>query len=341
MAHSLNERPYQEELDVLAEAYAAAADWETYLPEADELRSRLTSGHTAFVGAGGSLAVAQLGVQLHETVTGMPARALTPVEFLASCLHPDSVVVVSDSMSHPDVVAAVERASAARTAVLLTTRTSRELAWTPPPSSTMVTCPRPGRDGYVATCSVLALSLGLVGLYAPGEAPDAERWVRRWIRPEPPARRPHYLHHDEIVCACSPDLRNAALDLEIRLAESGLGLVQTIDLRGLGHGRHVGLIRRLERQGVVVMASRPWLELAKATIDLLPSRVECRLWLSEEAWPFSCLELLFASFGFLGYRAEQLGCDPANPDVQAFGEALFRLRLDGLIPGLGPQPMRG
>lgn len=343
----MTDRTYEEELDVLSATYAAAGAQAGYLRERHRVMAMLGSSSVAFVGTGGSLAVAQLGAHLHEVATGRLARAMTPLDYLGSPLEAIPVVIVSDSMSHPDILTALIRAQASGPVVVLTNRqsddivaicsTSREGRGA---SSVIVACPRPGRDGYVATNSVLSLSLGLIALYTHERPPAFEPWMDRWVRPEGGRERDIYLDRDEIVCVHSPDLRNAATDLEARLAESGLGTVQLTDLRNVAHGRHVGLAERAGRLGLVLMASAPWLPLASMTDSLLPGTIERRTWGTRAPWPYGCIEMLLASIGFLGVRARRMGVDPGNPHVRTFGNELFTMGLQGLVPETKPAWIR-
>lgn len=330
------DRSYQDELKTLYETYLVASQWRTYLPS--EVRNAVARGPGLFVGAGGSLVVAQLGAQLHEALTGYLARALSPIEYLTSSVRVGGpIVIVSDSMSHPDIIYALRRAldEYPSQVLLLTNRTADHLAGLLGDRRIpIVSCPRPGRDGYVATNSVLSLSLGLIGLYTLESMPPMNifaSWLGRWIEINARNEDSIYLDTDQVLCVYTPDLRPAAMDLETRLAESGLGVVQLADIRNIGHGRHVGMARRSVQQGIVILASKEWSSLVQATANLLPETFAVKLWLSDALWPYSCLEMLIASFGFLGIRARRRRCDPGNPPVEEFGRQLFTLNLGDFL----------
>ncbi len=330
------DRTYEEEIDALSTTYSAAADHRAYAGVCRRARKILSGSPVCFVGAGGSFSVAHLGVTLHEASTGQPARAMTPIEYLASPLVGLPVVIISDSMSHSDIRLALHGARTAGPVIVLTNRPADSDVLTADASrdtrQVVVSCPRPGRDGYLATNSVLSLSLGLVALYDDGPAPVFDPWVDRWLRPDAARERYVFTDREELVCLHSPDLRSAATDVEVRISESGLGSVQLADFRSLAHGRHVGVSRRARSVALILLVSSPWQSLADATEATLPPSIERRRWVTEMRWPYSCIELLVAGIGFLGYRARRAGIDPGNPEVQPFGETLFRMSLDGLLP---------
>jgi hypothetical protein len=330
------DRSYQDELQTLYETYRVASQWRSYLPI--DSHNKVARGPGLFIGAGGSLVVAQLGAQLHEALTGCLARALSPIEYLTSSIQVSGpIVIISDSVSHPDIIYALHRAlkEYPSQVLLLTNRSADQIAGLLGDQPILViSCPRPGRDGYLATNSVLSLSLGLIGLYTLENLPPMHvlsTWLRRWIEIDAEHEDSIYLDTDQLLCVYTPDLRPAAMDLETRLAESGLGIVQLVDIRNIGHGRHVGMVRRSAQQGILMLASESWYDLTQATANLLPKAFEVKLWLSDALWPYSCLEMLIASFGFLGIRARHHQCDPGNPLVEDFGKQLFTLNLEDFL----------
>jgi len=90
-----------------------------------------------------------------------------------------------------------------------------------------------------------------------------------------------------------PGQATAAIDLEARLAETGLASVQTTDYRNLAHGRHYGLSKTASDQVVIALIAPPYVELAQATLRLLPSSVNVIRVSSDLPWPASTLDLLY------------------------------------------------
>jgi hypothetical protein len=287
-----------------------------------------------FVASGGSLAAAQLGADLHQRHRHALATVMTPMELLASGVDVPLVVVLSDSVSHPDVRAAL--AAATGTVVLLCNREAAEVA-SVAAGARVVTCPRPGRDGYVATNSVLSLSLGLLTLYGlASTAPAYDELAAGWFDHRGVLPADHDPGLRDVLCLYPPGLRNVAVDLETRSSEAGLGRVAITDIRNLGHGRHVGLYRNAGTTSVLVLGDERWEDLCRTTVDALPPGVRRVAWTARQPWPWSAVELLLPSFGYLAVRATEAGVDPGNPAVFPATEALFRLRGQGLeqyVPG--------
>ncbi|MEU4896770.1 hypothetical protein AB0B12_29745 [Streptomyces sp. NPDC044780] len=325
------DRTYEEEIATLGATWRA---WQRWRGEAElgALTGRL-GGPAAFVASGGSLAVAHLAAAAYERRWRQPAAVLTPVEFALSPVEFGTVVVISDSMSHPDALLAADLAAAGRAcAVVLSNRTAEELRDRLTDRLAIVSAPRPGRDGWIATNSVLSLSLGALTLLGADEgAPDPDEVVARWVvggllRADADTTRPR------LLCLYTPGLRNVAVDLETRVMEAGLGSVTISDLRNLGHGRHVGLYRNAGSTSVLVLAERRWTPLVRGTVDSLPPAVEATVWQAgcDDAW--APVELLVPSAAFLASRAAEAGVDPGNPEVWPGGNALFRTRVADVVP---------
>ncbi|MCF3165792.1 hypothetical protein IPZ64_02430 [Streptomyces violaceoruber] len=329
------DRTYQAEMAALADTYAQWRDWRREDPHA-ALRAKL-GGPAAFVASGGSLAVAHLGATLHQRRHGQAALVLTPLDLAATRVELETVFVISDSMSHPDALLAVDvaRRSDARTVVVLSNRPVEHLRERLGPDPQLVSCPRPGHDGWIATNSVLSLSLGMLTLYGQGEDAPAFGPLRdRWLAADGTLLPEHDTTRESVLCLHTPGLRNVAVDFETRLSEAGLGQVTATDLRNLGHGRHVGLYRHAESTTLVILAEPSWTPLVRATVASLPPGAEARVWTgASDGW--SPVELLVPSAGFLASRAAAVGVDPGNPDVWPGGNGLFRARMDQLLPELG------
>lgn len=319
---------------MLEETFAA---WERWRREAhfDVLRERI-AGPVAFVASGGSLAVAHLGAALHQRRYGHAALVLTPLELACNPLALGAVFVISDSASHPDALLAVDaaRRSGSGTVVIVSNRPEEDLRERFGTGAEYVSCPRPGNDGWIATNSVLSLSLGMLTVYgADSGAPSFDVWHERWLNRDGTLAAGHDSDRDSVLCLHTPGLRNVAVDLETRTAEAGLGSVTATDLRNLGHGRHVGLLRNQATTALVILAEPSWMPLVHHYVPALPPEAEVRIWTgASDDW--SPVELLLPSAGFLASRAAAAGADPGNPEVSPGGLGLFRMRLDEVVPDL-------
>jgi len=327
------DRTYGEEVAALGDSWRAWEQWRA-VAEVGDLTARL-GGPAAFVASGGSLAVAHLAASVYERRWRQPAAVLTPVDFALSSVAYHTVFVISDSMSHPDALLAAARAGeVSACSVVLSNQSADALRERVDEKVTVVTCPRPGRDGWIATNSILSLSLGaLTVLGADDGAPDPADILERWLaggrlRPSADLGRNH------VLGLYTPGLRNVAVDLETRVMEAGLGSVTITDLRNLGHGRHVGLYRNARSTSVLILAERRWAPVVQRTVETLPPGVESVIWQAGADDEWAPVELLVPSIGFLASRAAEAGADPGNPSVWSGGNELFRARVVDLVPGL-------
>ncbi|GAB3066820.1 hypothetical protein [Micromonospora schwarzwaldensis] len=327
------DRTYVEEIAALGDTWQA---WERWHADDDlaELTARL-GGPAAFVASGGSLAVAHLAASVYERRWRQPAAVLTPVDFALSRVPYRTVFVISDSMSHPDALLALERAAEVSScAVVLSNRPAADLRELAGENVVVVSCPRPGRDGWIATNSILSLSLGALTVLGVGDgAPEPAAVLARWLV-DGRLRASADLTRQRLLCLYTPGLRNVAVDLEARVSEAGLGVVTSTDLRNLGHGRHVGLYRNAHVSSVLVLAEKRWAPVVRRTVESLPPGVEVATWQAGGSDEWAPVELLVPSAAFLANRAAEAGVDPGNPEVWAGGNALFRARVIELVPDL-------
>jgi hypothetical protein len=299
-------------------AWAAQADI-TSLAEFFE-RAR---GHLLVtVGAGGSFTTAELLRLLHES-RGSAAVAHTPLSFLQSAtnLQQAYVVIYTASGNNRDVLATYEVAAA------------RE------PLGILIVCGRPGskieikvagaerttvfarvlpagRDGYLATNS-LAVFCALT-LRAFGQAiPAAMGGLPMTNLPAKP--RLHY------IVLYAGWARPAAVDLESKFSEAGLGGVMLADYRHFAHGRHNWIDKRMAQTAVVAFITPDCMELANKTISLLPSTVPIIRLTTQTEGPSGCLELLLSVFKITDSVGHLVGIDPGRPGVPSYGSRIYHL----------------
>jgi hydroxymethylpyrimidine pyrophosphatase-like HAD family hydrolase len=295
------------------------------------------SGHPAlFVASGGALAVAGLAADLHLRQTGAMARAITPLE-LASAPRPrDGVAVLfSASARHPDVQLGVAAAVAAqyRCVGLVTLRREDELSpeLAAPPTRVATVVSPVGKDGFLATNSVLAMATAITRSYVPNQ-PLPDKLAQLEVPIE-------LMTRERVIALTSPGYGCVAIDYEARLAETGLAAVQVTDYRNLAHGRHVGLSRHASQTTVVAFIAPEVASLAAATLGLLPHEVDIVRVETDLTWPAAALDLLAASMHLAGARGRAAGLDPGRPDVADFGRRLYHLSARRFVPPPTPSPV--
>lgn len=284
-----------------------------------------------YVGSGGALGIARFAAELHEVRTRSFARAATPLELIGTAPVSDSAVVLfSAGARHPDAAAATTAAlrSGAYPVVLVTHRNAAEL---PPVFSEdvqIITLPGlSGREGFLATNSVLAMASAVVaasGFKLPPHLPHFRAKNIDALR-------------DQTMILSGPKLSAVATDLETRLSETGLSAAQVTDYRNFAHGRHTGLLRRLNQTTVLALVNPEIKELADKTLSLLPDDAHIARLATSLRWPTSTLDLLVASMKAITPSAEATNLDPARPRVPRFGRRLYHLSSRRMIsPAGGP-----
>ena len=93
--------PYEDELAALPAVYAVARSVD--VGDLKTVLCKLRGGPAVFVGAGGTMALAQLGARLHESCASQPAAPATTLQGLTlpQVAH-RGAVLFSSSAKHPD-----------------------------------------------------------------------------------------------------------------------------------------------------------------------------------------------------------------------------------------------
>ena len=347
-------RPYKAEMEALGGTYEWALSSD--VGSLSDFAGAAAGSPLYAVGSGGSLTAAALAAALHHG-TGSAAEALTPLAFLdrerLECSG-SSVLLFTAGGGNVDILAALDRAAALRPralGVVCASPRSRAARAAARVRGARLQAGRPpaGRDGFLATNSLLAMSVwacrayeeaglacgcrlpGFDGLAADsggsgsgsdsgGTADcDAQAWLLR-------------------ECATLAVLhdswgRIAAVDIESKMVEGGLAGVHAADYRHFAHGRHNWLDKR-PGSGVLALASPGCDRLASATLERLPCSVPVLRIGTRLDGPAGALALLVRSMRLVGAFGAALGVDPGRPRVPSFGRRLYGLRyrpppLDG------------
>lgn len=311
---------YVDELSRLEETYRRALHLD--VGALAELHSAGAGQPVLFVASGGALAVAQVAADQHLGAYGDAALAITPLALVGEAtVRKAAVVVISARAAHPDVAFAL-RAARSRHNYPISLVTHRPIEDLDPHLLDKLTyavhVPNSGRDGFLATNSVLSLAT----LFVRAAHPEVQLpFVLPHLTSELPA-----LDATRCLVLHGPTQRAAAIDLETRLSETGLAATQVSDYRNFAHGRHTGLARNLSDTAIVAFASRESQPLASATLNLLPPEARVVRLFSEHAAPAASLDLLVASMRIVGTTALAAGIDPARPKVPPWGRRLYHLR---------------
>ena len=257
-------RPYLRELGLVPSTYRCALSQEiqSLKHAVDELRRR----PVLIVGSGGSLSVCAFAARLHEEFARLPARVMSPLEFIHHPQAPDTgVLLLSAGGSNPDILAAASHAVSAayESIVSICTRSSTRLTslLREQPCATGLEFGGPSKkDGFLATNSLI-LSCTLLARGYGVEMPETLPAIE--ILEGAIDGRKLGLGIMDLVDSSSGGTISAidverpfvtlladgwavapSLDLESKWSECGFGSVTLTDPRNFAHGRHLGFSRR-------------------------------------------------------------------------------------------------
>ena len=331
-------RPYAREMDALPDAYEWAVASDVSILKRFVGRA---IGHPLYaVGSGGSLTAATLAAVLHRQV-GSPSCTMTPMEMVHGGVMDDkvSVLLVTSGGNNGDIVAAFKAAAkrrgrnvcvlsaggagaGGRAGRLASGRRSVLVHSAAVPS---------GRDGFLATVSVLASCAWLARAYAGAIGCD---------------HSPLPSEYGRLGVAAPPDLRGieasnslvvlhdvwgkaAAADIESKMAESGMAAVQVVDYRNFAHGRHHGIVAGLAaRPGVVALVSPLSRDLADRMLSQIPRAVPVYRIDVGMSGPAAAVSLVASAMTFVGSVAASRGVDPGRPRVARFGRRLYSMPME-------------
>lgn len=296
------------------------------------------------IGSGGSYTSASFAALLHEYCTGNIAKSLTPLDMAQTALDSrgTGVLFLTAGGRNPDIRSAFDAAiqREPRSVGVLATRSGGPLIGQAEASSNAhvfdFNIPS-GKDGYLATNSLLATMILLSRAYSPT---GAVMWNRAGVeegllssetaidetisslakKTEPLWQRPTLLVlHDHFT-------RPAAIDIESRFAEAALGPVLISDFRNFAHGRHYWLERRGESSGIISLVTPRTEGISKGLMRLVPDgipKLELNMGMDGIG---ATVRAIVHSILLAGCAADAQGLDPGRPSVPQFGRRMYRLR---------------
>lgn len=335
-------RPYEQDIARLATAYrqgircspAALAD---SLGQSSDL-SLIT------VGSGGALTLCELASLYHQRVFARPAWTTTPLALKGAgrAASHCAVLIVSARGSNPDVLGALRTAvvADARRVIVLCGRTGSplaELAADFPHVDVIELQGRGQSDGFLATGSLLSLGSILASAYARASGANevlpstldqllSEHSGLRGLARELNKRTLTIWNRRYFVTLHAGTTRPAAMDLESKFSETGLGAVQVVDYRNFAHGRHSWLARHPDQTAVVSLEAADCAAIADQTLMLIGDRVPTLRVAFGGVGLGAPLAAITAPILLAGTLGKMLGVDPGRPGVPLFGRRLYHLR---------------
>ena len=296
------------------------------------------------VGSGGSLSAATFASILHQQ-TGTMSRYLTPLEFLELDSIDDhcAVLILTAGGNNGDILSTFDRAADLEPELLgaLCASTDNRLtrrASTHPEVFIHAVRPPTGKDGFLATNSLLATEVWLARAYAVSSSlvdrlPGTSRSLLYDGIPEKEfaEKMLDRLHtvggRDTIIILHDSWGKAAAVDAESKLAEAGLISVQLADYRNFAHGRHNWLDKNRERTGIIALVTPKCAKLVARTLRLIPEYVPTVEMLSSFDGPAASLNLLVKVMYMVKFFGNLRGIDPGRPQVVPFGRKIYHLTM--------------
>jgi hypothetical protein len=297
------------------------------------------------IGSGGSLSAAQIACTLHTQIARAPAQAVTPLK-LVSCLpaiRDAAVMFLTGGGSNPDVIAAFKTAAESEPAhlIVLCARVGSPLRRVAEKYKYVTFVEfnlESGRDGFLATNSLLATAVMLTRAYEQGfgrssSLPSsltnllvAGRHTFQQYRHRLGVSLQPLWAHPNLTVLYGPGTEAAAVDLESRFSEAALGPVQLADFRNFGHGRHHWLAKHGGTTSILAIHTPDDSILSERTLNLVPANIprvslECR-----DASPASAAAALTMSILVAGHCGIARHMDPGRPKVPVFGRKLYHLK---------------
>ncbi|WP_127601116.1 sucrose-6-phosphate hydrolase [Nitratireductor alexandrii] len=335
-------KPYELEISRLEETFrwACAADIRG-LERAVKLAGL---SPLAAVGSGGSLTAAQALVTLHQSYTGKPGIVQTPLEAVDTVFEAAvsqwllsaggsnvDINVAAKSLierEHRQIAVMCGRANSPITAIC-ERHPFVDLLVFPPPA---------GKDGFLATNSLLAFSTLLARAYvsvfdnlaswddvsdvvAPLLDASSEP-VRIWR-----AAADTLWQRSTTIVLYGPSTKVGAIDIESKFTEAALGNIQLADYRNFAHGRHHWLAKCEDQTAVLALVAGEDRELANKTLKLVPVEVPIASLDIPGAGPAALLGSLLAALRITGWAGQAREIDPGQPGVPEFGRRLYHLKL--------------
>lgn len=290
------------------------------------------------IGSGGSFSVSVFASMLHEIFTGCLSKAVTPLQFLQSPVPTGAtVLIITAGGNNSDILSATEKilSSEQRSSLLLCMkkRSKAEKLVRSKGAISLACFELPsGKDGFLATNSLVA-SAGVIARAYTSLNGDVELCIRscfknpvegdpRWCPLLPVIAPRRYC-----IALYSRSSAPAAVDLESKLVEAGLGSVLLSDYRNFAHGRHNWIARKRKDSYIVAFGHPEEAAYLEKTAKLIPADVPIVRMTTELTDVAGTLHLMGAVLHFVNDLSISLGLDPGRPSVPEFGRKLYHLKV--------------
>lgn len=342
-------KPYAKEMARLADTFAWA-DSTDVVPLRRAVKTASLSSILA-IGSGGSLTVAHALAHVHQRATQRLAAVATPLDAATQPLEATvSPWLLSASGSNVDILAVAKtliRREPRQVAVVCGRADSPlvDLCQSHPFVDLLVYPPPSGKDGFLATNSLLGFVALLMRAYAT-EFEDQFDWAAVRSAVEPllvdgsdvlaswKVAADKLWDRPTTIVLYGPSSRIGAVDLESKFTEAALGNIQLADYRNFAHGRHHWLAKRGNASAVLAFISEDDRVLAERTLAFIPRDIPVARIDLPGCFLAAALASLLAALHITGRAGIARNIDPGRPGVPEFGRRLYNLPL----PKAGREP---
>jgi hypothetical protein len=200
-----------------------------------------------------------------------------------------------------------------------------------------------GRDGFVATNSLLAFTVLLYRAYASCTSANFEdklsfdelvagpKTFGDWVDDLRRASASLWTRDHLVVLYGSRSAEAAVRDMESKFTEAAIGPIQVADFRNFAHGRHHWLDKKGPETAVLAFVTKDDDEIAARTLKLLPKKIPTVKVEIARPHGYGAISALMSSLFLSGFAGEARRIDPGRPHVKEFGRHIYRLNVWGQL----------
>lgn len=334
-------RPYAREVDEFEYTYSHALD--TSIDTLTDFVGMATRTSLYGVGSGGYFTASVIATTMHEEA-GFMAKHVTPLEFINSRIaRSASVLVISAGGNNKDILAAFDKAVITEPANLGVLSASVNNRLTKRAESLSRVFLHQGtiplkKDGFLATNSLIAMSIWLARAYAAATPlrADLPSSLDKLLHPKMSTQDSKTMLEEKMVVLARKSTivviydvlgKAAAVDLESKLVEAGLNNVQLADYRNFAHGRHNWIRKNSNSTGVIFLTNPCCRSLATKTMRLVPSNIPVVEIGTDSSGSAGMLSLLIQVMYAVKVFGDFRGIDPGRLGVAEFGRKIYSIGM--------------
>lgn len=188
-----------------------------------------------------------------------------------------------------------------------------------------------GKDGFLATNSLLAFFVILVRAYEKDQLDNNINWASILGAPYEFSENLKLNQIENYIVVYGKLGEPIAIDIESKMSEAGLAAALISDYRNFGHGRHNWFDKKWGNSCIIAVITPEDELLAEKTLSNLPENLPKIIIRSKDQSLFACVELLIRSFYLIQDVGNAKAIDPGKPGVPDYGSTLYHLNYKKLL----------